>query len=55
MNLLFHSVFLNVSLHQGRGGVAGPIGIIGPNGSTVCIIQIEMSFHISLCCCTPAN
>lgn len=36
-----------VSLHQGRGGVIGPMGIIGPTGSAVCIVM-EISFTFSL-------
>lgn len=29
-------------IYQGRGGVVGPVGIIGPNGSTVCTIMIRI-------------
>lgn len=35
-----------VSLHQGRGGVSGPMGIIGPNGSAVRIIT-DITEHFS--------
>lgn len=41
----FIIVLLTCSLHQGRGGVVGPVGFIGPNGGTVRIMQSEMSVN----------
>lgn len=35
-------MFSPIIIHQGRGGVVGPVGIIGPNGSAVrAVIKTE--------------
>lgn len=51
LNFCVINFLLSVSLHQGRGGPVGPIGIIGPNGSAVCIVVSEISFDIFFDCC----